>query len=154
MGTVCHRVGIVCRRAAEGEGAADVGGLGRQGEADLRAGAARAAEDVRAELRSQDIRQLARDHLRLVVAAPPLPRPMQRHRHDDIDVGKLRRGSQALTQHPREVSPGRQTALVLQVPGNAAKVGPGIIEKESRGERIWLVPAGRGRAKREWKRRF
>ena len=122
MGTVCYRVGIVCRRAAEGEGAADVGGFGRQGEADLRAGAARAAEDVRAELRSQDIRQLARDHLRLVVAAPPLPCPMQRHGHDDINVGKLRRGSQALTQHPCEVAPGRQTALILQMPGNVAKV--------------------------------
>ena len=75
----------------KGEGAADVGGLGRQRQADLGAGAARAAQDVRAELSSEDIRQLARDNLRLVVATLPPPRPVQRDGDDNIHVREVKR---------------------------------------------------------------
>ena len=47
-----------------------------KGKADLRAGAARAAEDVRAELDTQCGCELTRDDFRLVIAAPPTSRPM------------------------------------------------------------------------------
>ena len=127
----------------KGEGAADIGRLGRHGQADLGTGAARAAEDVRAELGAKRRSELARDHLRLVVAAPPLPRPVQRHWDDDVHVGKLRRGCQAFAQHAGEVPPGREPTFILQVPGNMAVVRGRIVEEQRRSEGIRLVPAGR-----------
>lgn len=116
-------------RAAEGEGAADVGGLFRDGKADLGAGAADAAEDIRAQLGAQNGGEFACDNLRLVVAAPPLPRPMERHGNDDVHVGELRRSGQAFAQHAGEVPPGRQPTLVLQVPGDMAVVRGRTVEE-------------------------
>lgn len=128
---------------AEGEGAADVGRLVRNGKVDLGAGAAGTADDVRAELRSQDIRDFARDDLRLIVAAPPLPRPVERHGNHYIHVDELRRGGQALAQQMGEMPPGRQSAPVFQVPGNMAVIRGGVVEKQRRGKRIGLVSARR-----------
>lgn len=127
----------------KGEGAVDIGCLGRHGQADLGTGAARAAEDVCAELSAKCGGELARDDLRLIVAAPPLPRPMQRHRDDDVHVGKLRRGCQAFAQHAGEVPPGREPTFILQVPRDTAIVRGRIVEEQRRGEGIRLVPAGR-----------
>ena len=127
----------------KGEGAVDIGCLGRHGQADLGTGAARAAEDVRAEVGAQRGGELARDHLRLVVAAPPLPRPVQRHRDDDVHVGKLRRGGQAFAQHAGEVPPGREPTFILQVPGDMTVVRGRVVEEQRRGESIRLVPAER-----------
>ena len=129
-------------RAAEGEGTADVGRLFRDGKADLGAGAADAAEDIRAQLGAQSGGELERDDLRLIIAAPPLPRPMERHGDDDVHVGELRRGGQAFAQHAGEVPPGRQPALVLQVPGYMTVIRDRTVEKQCRGKRIRFVPAG------------
>ena len=126
----------------EGEGTADVGGLFRNGKADLGAGAADAAEDIRAQLGAQNGGEFACDNLRLVVAATPLPRPVERHGDDDVHVGELRRGGQALAQHAGEVPTGRQPALVLQVPGYMTVIRDRTVEKQCRGKLIRLVPTG------------
>ena len=131
--------GGTCGQRAEGEGAADIGCLRREGKADLGAGAAHAAQDVRAQVCAEDIRQLAGDDLRLVVAAPPSPRPVQRDGDDYIHVRELRRGGQALAQHPGEEPPGRQTALVLQVPRDVPEVRVGVVEEQRGGKGIRLV---------------
>ena len=126
-----------------GEGVADVGRLGRHGQADLGTGAAGAAEDVRAKLGAQRKGEFARDDLRLIVAAPPPPRPVERDGDDDVHVGELRRGSQAFAQHAGEVPPGRQPALILQVPGDMTVVRGRIVEEQRRGKGIRLVSTRR-----------
>ena len=132
-------MGTTFGKCPKDEGAADVGGLGVGGEADLGAGAAGAAEDVRAQVCAEDIRQLARDDFRLVVAAPPSPRLMQRDWNDDVHVGELRRTGEALPQHAGEKPPGREPAFVFQVPGDMAVIRVGVVEEKGGGEGVWLV---------------
>ena len=58
-------------------------------ELGLAAGAPAAAQDIRAEGDSQRPRNLAGQHLRLVVPSPPFPHPVERDRDDGIYVGPM-----------------------------------------------------------------
>ena len=88
------------------------GGLVR--EPRLAAGAAPAFQEAFRAGSPQAPRHLAGDECRLIVAAPPAPRPVQGHRHHQVHVRVERGSGEPAAQQAGEIPPRAEVAVVFQ----------------------------------------
>ena len=123
------------------EGGCDVLGLLLNGKARLGAGAARTDEEVRpanrkipgqagndeGRWRAESGGDGAGEDFSLVVATGAEAGPVEWDGDDQVNVGKMRGGSQVAAEEDAKVTPGGQVGLVFQCTGNRP-VGPFVVQ--------------------------